>query len=246
QPDISIIGIDDEFCRDYYEKNKHDLKLIPISGVVLPDGGVGVLDGKLIDTRRVAGMKEKTILSLPFHKNLRGPHHAQNMAAAYLIADYYGVSVTDFLSALKTFTPLPHRQEWVAHIAGVDYINDSKATNVDAALKSLCGFQNIRWLAGGALKMGDRFFELAAAASHIKHGYFFGAGARKLQNEVMAYIASDMFDDLAGALSAARRDAQYGDVVLLSPLGASFDQYKNFEERGDDFKHRVLAFQNKT
>ena len=239
-PKLSIVGVDDEFCRAFYEKNKERLSLIPISGMGLPRGGVGVVDNTLVDDR---GGAKKIIAKLPLHPLLQGPHNAQNVAAAYLAADYYGVTVNDFLAAIKSFVPLAHRQESVATIKGVAYVNDSKATNVDAALMSLRSFSSIRWLAGGELKSGDRFADLLLAANNIKQGYFFGAGARKLQAEVMAKIDSAVFDNLASALAAAAHDAASGDVVLLSPVGASFDQYKNFEERGDDFKTRVAALQ---
>ncbi len=235
---LSIIGVDDEFCRAYYEQNKGRLNLVPISGLTLPAGGVGVRDGQLVDARR-----DKNLGALPFHPALQGPHNAQNMAAAYLVADYYGLDIKNIISATQGFMPLPHRQEMVASMAGVQYINDSKATNVDASLKSLSSFNNIRWLAGGQLKSGDRFADLKNVASHVTKGYFFGEGARKLQAEVMEEIPSAVFNNLAEALTAAHQDAQAGDVVLLSPVGASFDQYKNFEERGNDFKKQVLNLQ---
>ena len=237
-PKLSVIGVDDEFCRRFYEKNKDRLGLIPISGIILPAGGVGVKDGRLIDNRDGAS---KVVASLPMHQSLTGPHNAQNLAAAYLVADHYAVHQDDFAQAVKSFDPLPHRQELVATIKDVIYINDSKATNVDAALMSLRSFQRIRWLAGGELKSGDRFSQLLLAADNVAKGYFFGAGAKTLQQVVMKKIDSSVFDNLAAALAAAHRDAKKGEVVLLSPVGASFDQYKNFEERGRDFKTRVLA-----
>ncbi|MDI9313716.1 MAG: UDP-N-acetylmuramoyl-L-alanine--D-glutamate ligase [Hydrotalea sp.] len=241
QPKLSVIGIDDEFCRGFYEKNKNNLRLIPISGLTLPSGGVGVVDNNLVDNRD--GTK-KTIAGLPLHPALPGPHNAQNLAAAYLVADYYGMAVKDFVAGVATFVPLAHRQELVAQFGDVAYINDSKATNVDAALMSLRSFKNIRWLAGGELKSGDRFHDLLLAADNIARGYFFGAGAKQLQQAVMAKIDGAVFDNLADALAAAHQDAKQGEVVLLSPVGASFDQYKNFEERGNDFKTRVLALKN--
>ncbi|MCX8515877.1 MAG: UDP-N-acetylmuramoyl-L-alanine--D-glutamate ligase, partial [Alphaproteobacteria bacterium] len=252
RPQLSIIGVDDVYCRAYYEKNKERLGLVPISGLTLPTGGVGPRatqtgGQELIDDR---GGRKLVVGTLPLHPQLVGPHNTQNIAATYLLANHYGIGAQQFRTLMQNFTPLRHRQEFIATISGVDYINDSKATNAQAALMSLFSFgrRPIYWLAGGELKQGDNLADLATAKAHITKGYFFGAGAQTLAKQLESSMAVATFANLATALTAAHHDAQdnahhaesgKGAVVLLAPVGASFDQYKNFEERGDDFKNLV-------
>lgn len=248
-PKLAIIGLDDKFCQTYYEQHKTDLNLTPISGYHLPKNGVGMKNHQLIDDR-----KQLIIGDYPLSKNLLGNHNAQNLAATYLIADYYGISINEFLQGLVDFTPLPHRQEWVAEINGIEFINDSKATNMDSAIKSLTSFNNIHWLLGGQVKLGDDFslaLKLPTAIKQkIKNCYYFGAGAKKLHSELSAQKEKNfvqlptmgMFNTMLMALTTAKNNANKGDVILLSPAAASFDQYKNFEERGNEFKQQVLSW----
>ncbi len=141
-------------------------------------------------------------------------------------------------AGLRSFGGLPHRSQVIDEADGVTFVNDSKATNVDAAAKALAAFKNIRWICGGLEKEGA-FDALNAQASNVRKAYVIGreAEAFALKLDVDAQICGDM----ASAVKAAIADAKQGDVVLLAPAAASFDQYDNFELRGDDFTACVRA-----
>ena len=134
--------------------------------------------------------------------------------------------------AFHSFTGLPHRSQTVAEAGGVRFVNDSKATNVDSAAKALAAFRNIRWICGGLEKEGG-LSGLEDASASVRKAYVIGrdAAAFALQLNVEAEVCTTM----AQAVARATADAEEGDVVLLAPAAASFDQYDSFERRGDDF-----------
>ena len=168
-------------------------------------------------------------------KTLRGAHNAENAAAACLLARHLGV--TDLQRGLDTYPGLPHRLEPVRVIDGVEWINDSKATNVDSVEKSLSAFAR-----GVIIIMGGRgkgapyapLRELLKAKS--KAILTIGEDASRIADELGPAIACG---DLKAAVAKARELAKSGDVVLLSPACASYDQFRNFEDRGDQFKALV-------
>jgi UDP-N-acetylmuramoylalanine--D-glutamate ligase len=173
---------------------------------------------------------------LPAEPLIRGAHNRENAAAATAAARALGTPNEQIAEALRTFPGVPHRLEPVAEIRGVRYVNDSKATNVAAALRALAAYEDepVHLILGGSRK-GEDFTPLARAlGENVKSVHLIGETAA----ELAAAIPSAHDDgDLATAL--AHVEAEPGDVVLLSPACASYDQYRDFEERGEDFRRLV-------
>jgi UDP-N-acetylmuramoylalanine--D-glutamate ligase len=175
---------------------------------------------------------------------LPGPHNARNARAATAVALAMGIQREAVAEALRTFPGVPHRLERVAEIAGVTYVNDSKATNVAAASAGLRSFDGVvRAILGGSLK-GGGFAELAEPVrERCAACYLIGPAAEALERDLepawAAGVERRRCDDLAAAVRAAAADAEPGDVVLLSPGCASFDAYRDFEERGEHFRELV-------
>jgi UDP-N-acetylmuramoylalanine--D-glutamate ligase len=179
-----------------------------------------------------------------FEFSLPGPHNAANAAAAAVAAAALGIDDESIAAALASFSGVPHRLERIAEIDGVVYVNDSKATNVAAASAALRSFgSGVRAILGGSLK-GESFAELAGpVAERCVACYLIGeaAGAieRALEPAWGAGVARRRCDGLAEAVAEARDEAEPGEVVLLAPACASFDAYRDFEQRGEHF--RVLV-----
>jgi UDP-N-acetylmuramoylalanine--D-glutamate ligase len=179
---------------------------------------------------------------LPAEPLIRGAHNRENAAAATAVARAAGLDDGTIAEALRTFPGVPHRLEPVAEIDGVRYVNDSKATNVGAALRALAAFvgEPVHAIFGGSPK-GQSFAPLAEAiTSDIRSIHLVGEAA----TELAVALRDVPFDDdstIARAVAHAASLAQPGDVVLLSPACASYDQYSNFEERGEDFRRAVAA-----
>jgi UDP-N-acetylmuramoylalanine--D-glutamate ligase len=172
---------------------------------------------------------------------LPGTHNIENAMAALCAVLALGVEPRGALTGLREFRGLAHRCEIVARQAGVTWVNDSKATNPGAAQRSIEGFDApLLWLAGGRDKDLD-FKELAdaAAARGVKHALLFGEAASKLAAALADRVPVTLVDTLADAVSIAAAEAASGDVVLLAPACASFDQFENFEARGDAFRLAV-------
>jgi UDP-N-acetylmuramoylalanine--D-glutamate ligase len=177
---------------------------------------------------------------LPAEPLLRGAHNRENAAAATAAAKAAGVGDEAIASALRTFPGVPHRLELVAERAGVRYVNDSKATNVAAARPALEAYadDHVHLILGGSLK-GESFAPLAGAiGANVESIHVIGESANALA-EVLPSALRD--ETLERAVHHAARLAQSGDVVLLSPACASFDQFENFEQRGDAFRAIVEA-----
>ncbi|MGH8460015.1 MAG: UDP-N-acetylmuramoyl-L-alanine--D-glutamate ligase [Stenotrophobium sp.] len=166
-----------------------------------------------------------------------GLHNAVNALAALALADAAGISRAASLNALRTFAGLPHRCEFVAKIAGVDYFNDSKGTNVGSTLAALNGLPApIVWLAGGQGK-GQDFSELREPlARKGRIAILFGEDAARIEHDVAGALPVYREANMNAALSRARVLAQPGDRVLLSPACASFDQFKSYVDRGEQFR----------
>ena len=173
---------------------------------------------------------------LPAEPRIRGAHNRENAAAATAATRLLGISEEAIAEALRTFPGVPHRLEPVRELRGVLYVNDSKATNVAAALKALAAYENepLHLILGGSRK-GEDFGPLGAAIGpNVKSVHLIGETAGELA-EAIPEARRD--GDLAGALRAIEADA--GDVVLLSPACASYDQFRDFEQRGEEFRRLV-------
>jgi UDP-N-acetylmuramoylalanine--D-glutamate ligase len=168
---------------------------------------------------------------------LRGPHNVRNAMAAAAAALARGLDPDAVREGLKTFAGVPHRLEEVARRDGVTYVNDSKATNVAAALVALRSFeQPVHVILGGSRK-GEDFTPLREALhTHATAAYLIGEEAPRLREALHGATALHDCGDLPSAVAAARAAAQPGDVILLAPAAASYDQFENFEERGEAFR----------
>ena len=171
---------------------------------------------------------------------LRGEHNRQNARAAALAAVAMGVPEDAIREALATFAGVPHRMEEVAEIDGVLYMNDSKATNVAAAVKGIEAFPGgVHAILGGSLK-GERFTGLReAVTSRCRATYLIGDAADQLEADLAATVAIHRCGTLERAVAKAAGDARAGDVVLLSPACASFDAFRDYEDRGERFRALV-------
>jgi UDP-N-acetylmuramoylalanine--D-glutamate ligase len=173
---------------------------------------------------------------------LPGAHNRQNAAAAYAAGRAAGIDHDSICSAIATYPGLPHRQETVAVINGIRYVNDSKATNADAAAKALACYDTIYWIAGG-LPKADGLGATSPYWPRIRRAFLIGKAADEFGHALSGKVAVTQCGTLDTAIDAAhalaQREARPGAVVLLSPACASFDQWKNFEARGDAF--RVMA-----
>jgi UDP-N-acetylmuramoylalanine--D-glutamate ligase len=244
-PGSAICGIDDSYSAAMADavKKTGDRKLIPISVVKEVDGGVFVMNTMLYDdiheSRREVG-------SVDGIRTLLGAHNHQNICAAYAACRQAGLSTEEILAAIKTYPGLPHRQFPTRTINGVAYVNDSKATNADATSKALASFRNIYWIVGGRQKDGG-LNGLEEYMDRIRHAYVIGEAMEdfavwldknKVQHSLSKTLDFAVLEAHRGA-QLTRGEPGGTGTVLLSPACASWDQFRNFEHRGDTFTDLV-------
>lgn len=243
RPCTAVVGTDDETSQGIFNDlmAANEQNLVPVSGSKAANGGIYVSGGTLIDD---SDGKAEAILDLTELPNLPGDHNAQNAAAAYAVAHALGVSREDILAGLRSFGGLPHRQETVGEIDGVRYVNDSKATNADAAARALACYDPIYWIAGGRAKEGG-LEGLEIFYPRIAEVFLIGEAETAFASVLEGRLPVNRCGTLAKAVSAAataaaaNKSPENAPVVLLSPACASFDQFPNFEARGDAFKAAV-------
>ena len=238
-PDRAIIGVDETegaFLAGQLAEGPGDDRVIRIS-VSRKLTGLGwqvfARKGFLSEYRKG---RQAASIDLRGIKGLPGAHNHQNACSAYAACRALGLAPKVIEGALHSYPGLPHRSQIVAEANGVTYVNDSKATNVDSAAKALSAFSKIRWICGGLEKEGG-VATLNDAVGEVLCAYVIGREAAKfaMQLTVDARVCTTMAD----AVEKAVRDAAPGETVLLAPAAASFDQYDNFEQRGDDFVAQV-------
>ena len=238
-PDRAVIGVDEDegrFLAGQLSQSPSDDRVIRVSvsaKLTGPGWQVFARKGFLSEYRKgkqVGSIDLRQVTGLP------GAHNHQNACAAYAACRTLGLAPRVIEAAFHEFGGLPHRSQTIAEMDGVRFVNDSKATNVDSAAKALAAFQNIRWICGGLEKEGG-LSGLAGATGGVRKAYVIGreAAAFAMQLDVEAEVCGTM--DIAVAKAAA--EAEAGDVVLLAPAAASFDQYDSFEKRGEDFAAQV-------
>ena len=246
-PQAAIVGIDSDPSRVIAERlaaSGHP-HLIPISVGVETAGGVSVVGGWLIDDLDGDATREidlKTIQRLP------GAHNWQNAAAAWAVGRVSGIDKPTIAAALKSFPGLAHRQQLVRAIGKVTVVDDSKATNVDAAEKALSSYDRIYWIAGGRAKEGG-LSGLEPFMPRVIHTFLVGEAAADfavwLNGKTPTTVTGTIDRAVEAANAMAQADAKGADskggVVLLSPACASFDQFPNFEVRGRFFVAAVEA-----
>ncbi len=180
--------------------------------------------------------------------SLQGPHNAQNAAVAIAVAKALGIDEATIANALASYAALPHRMQAVRTHNGVLYVNDSKATNAAstapalAAWPAIDGKPRIHWILGGVAK-SDNLDECAPHFGNVAHAYTIGEAGHMFADLLRPHMAVDDSEMLSAAVRRAARIAQPGDVVLLSPACASFDQFRDFEARGDAFAAAVAALE---
>jgi UDP-N-acetylmuramoylalanine--D-glutamate ligase len=250
---LAIISLDDEPCRKIYERlltsENENRRIRPFSFEGAVEDGIYVEHGTLFDARGGHAEKIGEIDSFPA---LRGKHNHQNIAAAFATcaSKDVGMNPADILQAMRTFEGLPHRQDRVRLINGIPYINDSKATSVEAASKALAAYKNIYWIAGGRPK-GDSLEEIFPMINEIRHVFLIGEAMVAFAGWLDQYaVPYTMCGDLENAVLEAHTLAQNergrpggAGAVLLSPACASFDQFKSFEDRGENFIKLVMALE---
>ena len=241
-PDRAVIGVDEKEGRCLVNQLSHgpvDDRVIRVSAagkLTGPGWNVFARKGYLSEYRkgRQAGSIDlRNITGLP------GAHNHQNACAAYAACRTLGIAPRVVEAAFHSFAGLPHRSQTIAEKDGVRFVNDSKATNVDSAEKALRSFENIRWICGGLQKDGG-LGGLGDALGTVRKAYVIGreAAAFALQLEG---CEAEVCTTMEQAVACAIEDAEAGDTVLLAPAAASFDQYDNFEQRGEDFIRCVKA-----
>ena len=173
--------------------------------------------------------------------SLQGPHNQQNAAAAMEVTLDLGIHFDDRETGLRTYPGLPHRMERIRERDGVLFVNDSKATNAEAAAPALAAYPRVRWIVGGRAK-GETLGDTANHLDHVVAAYTIGEAGPMFARLLRAAGATVIeCETLENAVKRAAEDSQAGETVLLSPASASFDQFKDFEARGDRFRELVGA-----
>lgn len=241
-PDRAVIGIDEPeglFLSGQMAEGPGDERVIRVSvrgKIAGPGWSVHARKGHLSEwrkARQIGAIDLRDIAGLP------GAHNHQNACAAYAAVRALGLGPAQIEAAMRSYPGLPHRSQVIGVAGGVRYVNDSKATNADAALQALQAFDRVRWICGGLMKEGG-LASLHPALSAVAKAYVIGADPATFAAELPA-IPSDLIGDMETAVARAVAEAEPGDVVLLAPAAASQDQYPSFEHRGDAFIAAVRA-----
>ena len=170
--------------------------------------------------------------------SLQGPHNLENAEAARAAVEELGVPLETIIEGLRSYPGLPHRMERIREKDGVLFVNDSKATNPTATAPALAAFERIRWICGGQAKT-DNLDECAPHFGHVASAYTIGEAGELFARLLSPHMPVKNCGKLDEAVRQAAADAAPGDTVLLSPACASFDQFRDFEERGDQFRQLV-------
>jgi UDP-N-acetylmuramoylalanine--D-glutamate ligase len=238
--DTAVIGVDDPWgqriCTEITAANRRTI--VPISASKAMGRGVYVLQGVLYDA---TGERAAEVADLSRARSLPGRHNWQNAAAAYAAAKGLGIPADEAAEHLMSFPGLAHRMEPVAQLGRVRFVNDSKATNTDAARQALGSYPKVYWIAGGRPKTGG-IEALADLFPRVITAYLIGEGgpafAQTLKGKAPALECGTMDAAVAQAFADAKASGQDA-IVLLSPAAASFDQFADFEERGEAFRAAV-------
>ena len=227
--DLAVVGVDDADSRMLANRLRaKPARVVTVSGEGAAD--VWCDQGMLRDA-------EGVILPMVEAPSLPGSHNAQNAAAAFAITHALGVARADIARGLRSFSALPHRQKLVATIDGIAFVNDSKATNADAAARALGCYDKLVWILGGLAKAGG-IEPLVPFFPRVARAVLIGRDAPALAETLTAHrVGYDMAETLDAAvpMAFAAARAAGASVVLLSPACASFDQFTGFEARGDRF-----------
>ena len=244
--DTAVIGVDDaDTARIYMALQAQDVqRVIPVSSLRTVDGGAYMADGVLLDA---FDELDKPVCDLKEVATLPGNHNHQNAVAAFAAARALGLSGETIGEAVASYPGLAHRQEFVATIGGVSFVNDSKATNPVSAARALGCYKAVYWIAGGRPKEGG-IGGLAPFLDRVRKAYLIGEAEEAFASTLGDETPFERCGDLETAFAAAAQDAKSGAekdaVVLLSPACASYDQFTDFEARGAAFCKLVAALED--
>ena len=237
ETDSAVLNADDPECYPAPEW-LHSRQLLFSSSRWLDAGASLSGDDMFTLGRRILSLDE-----IP----LRGRHNVDNVLAACLVADLYGIDPESMASTIRSFTGVEHRLETVAMINGIEFVNDSKATNVDSAVKAVESFDaNVIIIVGGTDKGASYEPLVCAMEGRVKKVLLTGAAADKLEDAIGGRLSISRVASMDDAVARALDSGQAGDVVLLAPACSSFDMFANYEERGRAFKKAVLSHQEVT
>lgn len=240
-PPKSVIGIDDMYSQQIYRNQftRYPDRTISVSLKDKPENGLWVHQHKLY---HVTKGQEHLIKDLEKLGVLQGHHNEQNIAVAYGVCQQLGISSEEILAGIHSFPGLEHRQEVVTTFNNITFINDSKATNADAAAKALGLYESVYWIAGGVPKR-DGIHDLYPYFPHVAHAFLFGQAQTEFEDTLKGKVDYSTYTTLEEALKQAyqqaQRDSAPHKIILFSPACASFDQFQDFEHRGRVFKHLV-------
>ncbi|HEY6984369.1 UDP-N-acetylmuramoyl-L-alanine--D-glutamate ligase [Reyranella sp.] len=240
--DCAVIGVDDDYSRAVHETVAAlpGVAAIPVAADRPVAGGVSFRAGMLVDA-------DGYMVDFSDVPTLPGTHNAQNAACAWAACRWLGVPRETIVEGLQSYPGLPHRQERVAAIGKVVYVNDSKATNADATARALSSYRDIYWILGGQAKEGG-VTPLAPWFDRVRHAFLIGRATELFASQLEGKLPYSRCGDLKSALDAAHERSQRESardgcaaVVLLSPACASWDQWKSYEHRGDAFRAMARA-----
>ena len=243
--DTAVIGVDDpwgqQICTETTAANRRTI--VPISASKAMSRGVYALDGLLYDA---TGERAVEVADLKRARSLPGRHNWQNAAAAYAAAKGLGIAAEEAAEHLMSFPGLAHRMETVGHLGKVRFVNDSKATNADAARQALSSYPKVFWIAGGQPKTGG-IAPLADLFGRVEKAYLVGEAAPAFAEVLNGKAPAVVSGTIEAAVGQAYADAAASGreaIVLLSPACASFDQFADFEARGEAFRAAVQQLAN--
>ena len=228
EDDVAILNADDQFTSDYNYRINSNLIFFSFK----QNADIFLQDNAIIFNRRKVSL---------LHATLKGPHNVANIMASILALSQYDISDETFEKALSTFQPLTHRLEFIKQINGVDYYNDSKATNTDSVKFALQSFDKpIRIIMGGAGKGEDYSVLNPFLKKHAKKIYLVGDSRFEMVKAFTDTVSTELFETYDLMINKIYSEAEPGESVVLSPACTSYDMFRNFEERGDYFKQLVL------
>jgi UDP-N-acetylmuramoylalanine--D-glutamate ligase len=234
--DFTVLNADDETCVSFAKRTRAQVSWFSRKNEV-PHGAY-VAENAIIFRDLESQHEVLPLIEIP----LKGNHNVENVLAAVCTGLLMGCDLAKVREAVRNFKAVEHRLEYVASIRGVEYYNDSKATNVDATIKALESFpSNIHLILGGKDKGSDYTVLNDLLRQRVKRVYTIGAAAEKIESHIKGTTDILNTGTLDAAIRKAHQTAQPGDVVLLAPACASFDQFQNYEHRGRIFKETVKS-----
>ncbi len=249
--DYAVIGVDDDYCQSILHRLREEGHGEPLTSAISSHRGdvseVVFFDANML--RRDISMAphwslDEVLVDLSKARALRGAHNGQNAAAAFAACEWLGIPHDEIGQGMKRFPGLPHRMEEVGRLGSVVFVNDSKATNADAAEKAMLSYDDMFWIIGGKSKEGG-VEPLRPLFGRVRKAYLIGASSDDFARTLDGALAYERCGTLDVAIESAARDAAASGarepVVLLSPACASYDQFPNFEVRGDRFRELARA-----